>query len=69
MQHLHRLYVQAAITGATSHSGRRTWLTELSSKGVGVRVLAEMAGHANIQTTQRYIDVNDEQMRCATELI
>ncbi len=68
-QHLQRLYAQAAITGATSHSGRRTWLTELSSKGVGVRVLAEMAGHASIQTTQRYIDVNDEQMRCAAELI
>jgi len=55
--------------GVASHSGRRTWLTELSSKGVGVRVLAEMAGHASIQTTQRYIDVNDEQMRCAAELI
>ena len=68
-QHLHRLYAQAAILGATSHSGRRTWLTELSSKGVGVRVLAEMAGHASIQTTQRYIDVNDEQMRSAAELI
>ena len=68
-QHLQRLYTQAAITGATSHSGRRTWLTELSSKGVGVRVLAEMAGHASIQTTQRYIDVNDEQMRSAAELI
>ena len=68
-QHLQRLYAQAAITGTTSHSGRRTRLTELSSKGVGVRVLAEMAGHASIQTTQRYIDVNDEQMRCAAELI
>jgi integrase/recombinase XerD len=68
-QHLQRLYAQAAIIGATSHSGRRTWFTELSSKGVGVRVLAEMVGHASVQTTQRYIDVNDEQMRCAAELI
>ena len=68
-QHLQRLYAQAAISGATSHSGRRTWLTELSSKGMGVRILAEMAGHASIQTTQRYIDVNDEQMRSAAELI
>ena len=42
---------------------------ELSSKGVGVRVLAEMAGRASIQTTQRYIDVNDEQMHSAAELI
>lgn len=68
-QHLQRLYERAGIEGATSHSGRRTWLTELSSKGVGVRVLAEMAGHVSIQTTQRYIDVNDEQMRSAAELI
>ena len=55
--------------GANSHSGRRTWLTELNAKGVGVRVLAEMVGHASIQTTQRYIDVNDDMMRNACELI
>ena len=47
-QHLQRLYAQAAISGATSHSGRRTWLTGLSSKGVGLCVLAEMAGRASI---------------------
>jgi integrase/recombinase XerD len=49
--HLQRLYRRAGILGATSHSGRRTWLIELSAKGVGVRVLTEMAGHAGIQTT------------------
>ena len=59
----------AGIVGATSYSGRRTWLTVLSAKGVGVRVLAEMAGHASIWTIQRYIDINDEQMCCAAELI
>jgi integrase/recombinase XerD len=32
-------------------------------------VLAEMAGHKSIQTTQRYIDVNDDMMRYAAELI
>jgi len=68
-QHLQRLYARAGIVRATSHSGRRTWLTDLSSKGVGVRVLAEMAGHVSIQTTQRYMDVTDEQMRRAAELI
>ena len=68
-QHLQRLYAQAVISGATSHIGRRTWLTEVSSKGVGVRVLVEIAGHTSIQTTQCYIDVNDEHMRSAAELI
>jgi integrase/recombinase XerD len=68
-QHLQRLYERAGISGATSHSGRRTFITELAAKGVGVRVLAALAGHRSIQTTQRYIDVNDDMMRNAIELI
>jgi hypothetical protein len=32
-------------------------------------VLADMAGYASIQRTQRYFDVNDGQMRRAAELI
>ena len=68
-QHLQRLYARAGISGATSHSGRRTWLTALSQKGVSVFVLADMAGHRSIQTTQRYVTVNDEMKRNAAELI
>jgi integrase/recombinase XerD len=68
-QHLQRLYARAGISGATSHSGRRTWLTALSQRGVSVFVLAEMAGHRSIQTTQRYVTVNDEMKRNAAELI
>ena len=68
-QHLQRLYARAGIIGATSHSGRRTWLTTLSQRGVSVFVLADMAGHRSIQTTQRYVTVNDEMKRNAAELI
>jgi integrase/recombinase XerD len=68
-QHLKGLYVQAGITGATSHSGRRTFLTNLAAKGVSVRVLAELAGHKNWQVTMRYVDASDEMMRNAVELI
>ena len=63
-----RIYDEAGIADATSHSGRRTFITTLAAKGVGVRVLAELAAHASIATTQRYIDVNDEQLRAAVEL-
>ena len=49
------------MTGATSHSGRRTFITKLATSGVSVRVIAEAVGHSSIATTQRYIDVNDEQ--------
>ena len=44
-------------------------MSESRAKGAGVWILAEMAGHASIQTTQRYIDVNDDMMRNACELI
>jgi len=36
---------------------------------VGVRVLAALAGHRSITTTQKYIDVNDVMQRAAVELI
>jgi len=31
-------------------------------------VLAELAGHSSISTTQKYLDVNDKQLRAAVEL-
>lgn len=63
------LYRDAGISGASSHSGRRTFITSLSQRGIGVRVLASLAGHRNIAVTQRYIDVNDEMKRNAVELV
>ena len=68
-QHFFWLYKRAGVHGASSHSGRRTFITTLAAKGVGVRVLASLAGHANISTTQRYIDVNDDMKRQAVALI
>jgi integrase len=59
------IYFGAGFENASSHSGRRTFITEFASKGVSVRVLAELAGHSRIQTTQRYIDVNPQQMSAA----
>ncbi len=63
------LYRHAGVDGASSHSGRRTFITTLASKGVSVRVLASLAGHKSIATTQRYIDVNDDMKRAAVQLI
>lgn len=68
-QHFHYLYKRAGITGASSHSGRRTFITTLANKGVSVRLLASLAGHRCIATTQRYIDVNDDMKRTAVELV
>ena len=67
-QHFFWLYRKAGFeTG--SHSGRRSFITNLAAKGTGVRVLASLAGHRNIQVTMRYIDASDDMKRNAVELI
>ena len=68
-QFFHYLFKNCGIEGASSHSPRRTFITNLADKGVGVRVLQSLAGHKNISTTQAYIDVNDAMKRKAVELI
>ena len=67
-QYFHFLYKHAGIDGASSHSGRRSFITNLAAKGVSVRVLMSLAGHRNISTTQKYIDINDSMLRSAVEL-
>ncbi len=68
-QFFHYLYKRVGIEGASSHSGRRTFITNLANKGIGVRVLMSLAGHRSITTTQAYIDVNDDIKRRAVELV
>lgn len=64
-----RFYREAGLENGSSHSGRRTFITNLANRGVSARVLQELAGHKHLSTTQRYIDVNDEIIRSAVELI
>jgi len=69
VQKFKKLYEKAQVAGGSSHSGRRTFITTLANKGVGVRVLQALAGHSSITTTQLYIDVNDEMLKKAVEMI
>jgi len=61
------VFADCGLPGATSHTPRRTFITQLANKGV--RVLAELAGHSSIAVTQRFIDVNDAQCARAVELL
>ena len=64
-----QLYRQAGLDGATSHSGRRWFITRLAHSGVSPKVIMTLAGHRNLTTTQRYIDVRDEMMKAAVDLL
>ena len=67
--HFHMLYKAAGLDGASSHSGRRSFLTHLSAKAVPLKVLMELAGHRQAQTTMRYINVTTDMKKAAVELI
>ena len=64
---LNGIYAGANVFGASSHSGRRTFLTRLAERGISPFVMKELAGHKNIATTQRYVDVGEHQLRAALD--
>ncbi len=51
------------IVGASTHSFRRTALTQMSNGGIPLRVIQEVSGHRNLGQLQRYLEVKPEQVR------
>ncbi|QGP57237.1 site-specific tyrosine recombinase XerC (plasmid) [Piscirickettsia salmonis] len=64
-----RLYKDAGIVGASSHSGRRTYATRLAEKGVDLKALSTLMGHASVQMTARYVSDNPERLKRISTLI
>ena len=64
-----QLYRKAGIDGGSSHSGRRSFITKLAHSGISAKVIMTLAGHKHLSTTQRYIDVNDEMLKAAVEVV
>lgn len=62
------IYKVAGIDGATSHSGRRSFLTNLANKGTAIHLLKSLAGHRNISTTAAYLYSSPSQLKAAVEL-
>ena len=66
-------YKDLGFVGCSSHSGRRTFITNLSKKiglvGGTLRDVQSLAGHSNLQTTQRYIEVDTDCQRRLVDLV
>ena len=58
----------ANVFGVTSHSLRRTFITELSNKMISARVIQKLARHSNLSITQLYIETNEKQLLNAVNL-
>ena len=63
------LYRKAGVDGASSHSGHRSFITKLAHSGVSAKIIMTLAGHKHLSTTQRYIEVNDEMLKAAVEVV
>ena len=51
--------------GVSTHSFRRTALTQMSSAGIPLRVIQEISGHRTLDELQKYLEVSEEQVRGA----
>ena len=69
----HRLYDDLGMIGCSSHSGRRTFITRAARKigevGGSLRDVQQLAGHASLGTTARYIEGDHEAQRKVVALI
>jgi integrase len=66
-------YRALGFNGASSHSGRRTaitqWARKISSVGGSLRDVQLLAGHSALGTTQRYIEGSEDAKRRVVELV
>jgi integrase len=66
-------YRAIGVTGCSSHSGRRTFVTRAArlvhTAGASLRDVQILAGHRSIQTTQGYIDGDTDAQRRLVALI
>jgi integrase len=66
-------YRRLGFEGCSSHSGRRSFITQaaklIHKAGGSIRDVQLLAGHASMETTQRYIDGDSSAQRRLVSLI
>lgn len=66
-------YANLGFVGCSSHSGRRTFVTnaakKITSVGGSLRDVQYLAGHASLQTTERYIEYSEQAKRSIVDII
>jgi integrase len=68
-----RWYGDLGLLGCSSHSGRRTFITnaarKISTVGGSLRDVQMLAGHSSLAVTQRYIEGDSEARKKIVDLI
>jgi len=66
---LNNIYKHAGFDGCSSHTGRRSYATQLCQKGISVRVIQRLGGWSSIQSVMPYLDANEDMLKEAVELV
>lgn len=53
---------RVGIEGVSTHSFRRTALTQMSNAGIPLRVIQKISGHRSLTQLQAYLEVQPEQV-------
>lgn len=53
---------RVGLEGVSTHSFRRTALTQMSDAGIPLRIIQEVSGHRNLSQLQNYLEVRDSQV-------
>jgi integrase/recombinase XerD len=66
-------YADLGLVGCSSHSGRRTFITNaartITTVGGSLRDVQYLAGHSSLQTTERYIEYSEGARRKVVNLL
>lgn len=60
---------KAGIENCRIHDLRHTFCAKLASSGVSLLIIARLAGHRTLRTTERYSHLNDQCLRDATAIM
>ena len=61
--------LRIGLVGVSTHSFRRTALTQMANAGIPLRQIQEISGHNDLGTLQRYLEVTPELLRLAVAAI
>jgi integrase/recombinase XerD len=59
---LRAAFLELRIEGASTHSFRRTCLTQMHKRGVPLKVIQKISGHKTLSALQKYLEVLDEDL-------
>ena len=60
---LNKIADQAGVENVHPHRFRRTFASNLASRGMSIQEIQKLLGHANINTTLMYIHTSDDQIK------